>query len=101
MDHRQWILIYFTFSILCSLVYKVLHNGEMSDVIVTEQPARIGILLDYNAGRLLFFNAERGQVLFAVRQKFTAAAHPAFGLEQPGILHLHTGMELPEFVKHS
>ncbi|XP_054842823.1 cardiomyopathy-associated protein 5 isoform X2 [Eublepharis macularius] len=84
-----------------SLVYKVLHNGKMSDVIVTEQPARVGILLDYNAGRLLFFNAERGQVLFAIRQKFTAAVHPAFGLEQPGILHLHTGMELPEFVKHS
>ncbi|XP_060091849.1 cardiomyopathy-associated protein 5 [Heteronotia binoei] len=84
-----------------SLIYQVLHNGEMSDVLVTEQPARIGILLDYDTGRLLFFNAERGQVLFAIRQKFTAAAHPAFGLEQPGILHLHTGMELPEFVKHS
>ncbi|KAJ6669833.1 hypothetical protein lerEdw1_000382 [Lerista edwardsae] len=73
----------------------------MSDVIVTEQPVRIGILLDYGAGRLLFFNAERGQVLFAVRQKFTAAAHPAFVLEQPGVLNLHTGMELPEFVKYS
>lgn len=73
----------------------------MSDVIVTEQPARIGILLDYKAGRLLFFNAERGQVLFALRQKFTDAAHPAFVLEQPGILNLHTGMELPEFVTHS
>ncbi|XP_077203424.1 cardiomyopathy-associated protein 5 isoform X2 [Paroedura picta] len=84
-----------------SLVYKILHNGEMSDVMVTEQPARIGILLDCNVGRLLFFNAERGQVLFAVRRKSTAAAHPAFGLEQPGILRLHTGMELPEFVKHS
>nr|XP_056704589.1 cardiomyopathy-associated protein 5 [Euleptes europaea] len=84
-----------------SLIYKVLHNGELSDVIVTEWPARIGILLDYNTGRLLFFNAERGQVLFTVRQKFTAAAHPAFGLEKPGTLHLHTGMELPEFVKHS
>lgn len=73
----------------------------MSDVIVTEQPPRIGILLDYNAGRLLFFNAERGQLLFAILQKFTDAAHPAFVLEEPGVLHLHTGMELPEFVKQS
>ncbi|XP_034955888.2 cardiomyopathy-associated protein 5 isoform X1 [Zootoca vivipara] len=84
-----------------SFLYKVLHRGEMSDVIVTEQPPRIGILLDYNAGRLLFFNAERGQLLFAIRQKFTDAAHPAFVLEEPGVLHLHTGMELPEFVKQS
>uniref|UniRef100_A0ACB8EPW9 Uncharacterized protein n=2 Tax=Sphaerodactylus townsendi TaxID=933632 RepID=A0ACB8EPW9_9SAUR len=84
-----------------SLIYTVLHNSKMSDVIVTEHPARIGILLDYNTGRLLFFNAERGQCLFAIRQKFTASAHPVFGLEQPGILQLHTGMELPEFVKNS
>ncbi|XP_061475787.1 cardiomyopathy-associated protein 5 isoform X2 [Rhineura floridana] len=84
-----------------SFIYKVLHNGEISEVIVTEQPTRIGILLDYTAGRLLFFNAERGQVLFAIRQKFTNAAHPAFVLEQPGVLNLHTGMELPEFVKQS
>ncbi|XP_060617592.2 cardiomyopathy-associated protein 5 isoform X2 [Anolis sagrei] len=84
-----------------SFVYKVLHDGEMSNVIVTEQPARIGILLDYNAGRLLFFNAERGQVLSAIRHKFNHPAHPAFVLEQPGVLNLHTGMELPEFVKQS
>lgn len=73
----------------------------MSDVHVTEQPARIGILLDYSGGRLLFFNAERGLVLFAIRHKFTDAAHPAFALEKAGVLTLHTGMELPEFVKHS
>ncbi|XP_078240656.1 cardiomyopathy-associated protein 5 isoform X2 [Pogona vitticeps] len=84
-----------------SFVYKVLHNGEVSDVIVTEHPARIGILLDYNTGRLLFFNAERGQVLSTLRHKFTDAVHPAFMLEQPGVLNLHTGMELPEFVKQS
>nr|XP_020639320.1 cardiomyopathy-associated protein 5 [Pogona vitticeps] len=84
-----------------SFVYKVLHNGEVSDVIVTEHPARIGILLDYNTGRLLFFNAERGQVLSTLRHKFTDAVHPAFMLKQPGVLNLHTGMELPEFVKQS
>uniref|UniRef100_A0A8D2KWN4 Cardiomyopathy-associated protein 5 n=1 Tax=Varanus komodoensis TaxID=61221 RepID=A0A8D2KWN4_VARKO len=79
----------------------ILHNGEMSDVIVTEEPARIGILLDYNTGRLLFFNAERGQMLTSIRHKFTEAVHPAFVLEQPGVLNLHTGMELPEFVEQS
>ncbi|KAG8131026.1 hypothetical protein E2320_017664, partial [Naja naja] len=86
---------------LTSPAYKVLHNGEMSEIIVTEQPARIGILLDYNTGRLLFLNAERGQLLSAIKYKFTKAAYPAFVLEQSGFLNLHTGMELPEFAKQS
>ncbi|NXT86208.1 CMYA5 protein, partial [Zapornia atra] len=84
----------------CSFLYRFLHTGVVSDVRVTEHPARIGILLDYNAGRLLFFNAERGLVLFTIRHKFTDAAYPAFALEKAGALTLHTGMEPPEFVKY-
>ncbi|KFQ99577.1 Cardiomyopathy-associated protein 5, partial [Opisthocomus hoazin] len=84
-----------------SFLYRSLHTGVMSDVHVTEHPCRIGILLDYSGGRLLFFNAERGLVLFTIRHKFTDAAHPAFALEKAGVLTLRTGMELPEFVKHS
>ncbi|KFO64626.1 Cardiomyopathy-associated protein 5, partial [Corvus brachyrhynchos] len=84
-----------------SFLYRFLHTGVMSDVRVTEHLARIGILLDYSSGRLLFFNAERGLLLFAIRHNFTAAAHPAFALEKAGVLTLCTGMELPEFVKHS
>ncbi|NXL63149.1 CMYA5 protein, partial [Chordeiles acutipennis] len=85
----------------CPTQTRFLHTGVMSDVHVTEHPARIGVLLDYSGGRLLFFNAERGLVLLAIRHKFTDAAHPAFALEKAGVLTLHTGMELPEFVKHS
>ncbi|XP_074991610.1 uncharacterized protein LOC142074705 [Calonectris borealis] len=84
-----------------SFLYRFLHIGVMGDVHVTEHLARIGILLDYSDGRLLFFNAERGLVLFAIRHKFTDAAHPTFVLEKAGALTLCTGMELPEFVKHS
>ncbi|NXK40196.1 CMYA5 protein, partial [Piprites chloris] len=85
----------------CPTRTRFLHTGVMSDVHVTEHLAKIGILLDYSSGRLLFFNAERGLVLFAMRHKFTNAAHPAFALEKAGVLTLCTGMELPEFVKHS
>ncbi|NXC11214.1 CMYA5 protein, partial [Orthonyx spaldingii] len=85
----------------CPTQTRFLHTGVMSDVHMTEHLARIGILLDYTSGRLLFFNAERGLVLFAIRHKFTDAAHPAFALEKAGVLTLCTGMELPEFVKHS
>ncbi|NXV23086.1 CMYA5 protein, partial [Cepphus grylle] len=80
---------------------RFLHTGVVGDIRVTEHPARIGILLDYSGGRLLFFNAERGLVLFTIRHKFTDAAHPTFALEKAGVLTLRTGMELPEFVKHS
>ncbi|NXM55885.1 CMYA5 protein, partial [Illadopsis cleaveri] len=85
----------------CPTQTRFLHTGVMSDVHVTEHLARIGILLDYSSGRLLFFNAERGLVLFSIRHKFTDAAHPAFALEKAGVLTLRTGMELPEFVKQS
>ncbi|NXJ25278.1 CMYA5 protein, partial [Dicrurus megarhynchus] len=85
----------------CPTQTRFLHTGVMSDVRVTEHLARIGILLDYSSGRLLFFNAERGLLLFAIRHNFTDAAHPAFALEKAGVLTLCTGMELPEFVKHS
>ncbi|NWV86417.1 CMYA5 protein, partial [Dasyornis broadbenti] len=85
----------------CPTQTRFLHTGVMSDVHVTEHLARIGILLDYSSGRLLFFNAERGLMLFAIRHKFTNAAHPAFALEKAGMLTLCTGMEMPEFVKHS
>ncbi|NXP47552.1 CMYA5 protein, partial [Heliornis fulica] len=83
----------------CPTQTRFLHTGVVSDVHVTEHPARIGILLDFSAGRLLFFNAERGLVLFTIRHKFTDAVHPAFALEKAGALTLRTGMELPEFVK--
>ncbi|NXE15835.1 CMYA5 protein, partial [Lophotis ruficrista] len=85
----------------CPTQTRFLHTGVMSDVRVTEHPARIGILLDYSGNRLLFFNAERGLVLFTIRHKFTDAAYPAFALEKAGVLTLRTGMELPEFVRHS
>uniref|UniRef100_A0A8C3LWY7 Cardiomyopathy-associated protein 5 n=1 Tax=Chrysolophus pictus TaxID=9089 RepID=A0A8C3LWY7_CHRPC len=85
----------------CPTQTRFFHTDVMSDVHVTEQLARIGILLDYSNGRLLFFNAERGLVLFTMRHKFTDIVYPAFALEKAGMLTLHTGMDLPEFVKHS
>ncbi|NXI53681.1 CMYA5 protein, partial [Chloroceryle aenea] len=96
---RRLTIVWFPF--FRSFLYRFLHTDVMSDVCVTEQPARIGILLDYSGSRLLFFNAERGLVLFTIRHKFTNAAHPAFALEKAGVLTLRMGMELPEFVKYS
>ncbi|NXF59179.1 CMYA5 protein, partial [Ciccaba nigrolineata] len=96
---RKLTVFWFPFS--CSFLYRFLHIGVMSDVHVTEHLAKVSILLDYTDDRLLFFNAERGLVLFAIRHKFSDAVHLTFALEKARSLTLHTGMELPEFVKHS
>ncbi|VTJ85039.1 Hypothetical predicted protein [Marmota monax] len=80
--------------------YTFFYSGIVSDVHVTEHPARVGILLDYNNQRLLFINAESGQLLFIVRHRFNEGVHPAFALEKPGKCTLHLGIEPPDSVRH-
>ncbi|XP_036618475.1 cardiomyopathy-associated protein 5 [Trichosurus vulpecula] len=80
--------------------YKFFSNGTVSNVHVTEHPVRVGILLDYSNQRLLFINAESGQLLFTIRHRFTGPIHPAFALEKPGQFTLHLGKEPPDFLRH-
>uniref|UniRef100_A0A8P0SE59 Cardiomyopathy associated 5 n=1 Tax=Canis lupus familiaris TaxID=9615 RepID=A0A8P0SE59_CANLF len=80
--------------------YTFFYSGIVSDVHVTERPTRVGILLDYNNQRLLFINAESGQLLFIIRHKFNEGVHPAFALEKPGKCTLHLGMEPPDSARH-
>ncbi|XP_042546998.1 cardiomyopathy-associated protein 5 [Dipodomys spectabilis] len=80
--------------------YTFFYSGILSDVQVTEHAARVGILLDYNNQRLVFINAESGQMLFIVRHRFNEGVHPAFALEKPGKCTLHLGREPPDSVRH-
>ncbi|XP_059550217.1 cardiomyopathy-associated protein 5 [Myotis daubentonii] len=80
--------------------YTFFYSGIVSDVHVTERPARVGILLDYNHQRLLFINAESGQLLFIIRHRFNEGVHPAFALEKPGKCTLHLGIEPPDSARH-
>ncbi|XP_006913241.1 cardiomyopathy-associated protein 5 [Pteropus alecto] len=80
--------------------YTFFYSGIVSDVHVTEHPARVGILLDYSHQRLLFINAESGQLLFIIRHRFNEGVHPAFALEKPGKCTLHLGIEPPESARH-
>ncbi|XP_012622239.2 cardiomyopathy-associated protein 5 [Microcebus murinus] len=80
--------------------YTFFYSGITSDVQVTERPARVGILLDYNHQRLLFINAESGQLLFIIRHRFNEGVHPAFALEKPGKCTLHLGIEPPDSARH-
>ncbi|XP_045053787.2 cardiomyopathy-associated protein 5 [Desmodus rotundus] len=80
--------------------YTFFYSGIVSDVHVTEHPARVGILLDHTNQRLLFINAESGQLLFIIRHRFNEGVHPAFALEKPGKCTLHLGIEPPDSARH-
>ncbi|XP_050009867.1 cardiomyopathy-associated protein 5 [Alexandromys fortis] len=80
--------------------YTFFYSGIVSEVQATERPGRVGILLDYTNQRLLFINAESGQMLFIVRHRFSEGVHPAFALEKPGKCTLHLGLEPPDSARH-
>ncbi|XP_076586665.1 cardiomyopathy-associated protein 5 [Chaetodon auriga] len=81
--------------------YQLLHNDIQSSVFVIEMPERVGTLLDYQLGRLSFYNAQSGQLLGTFRQRFTQPCHPALALEMPGSLEVSMALEAPEFTKDS
>ncbi|KAM7416434.1 hypothetical protein PAMA_018476 [Pampus argenteus] len=79
--------------------YQFLHNDVQSSVFVMDSPERVGTLLDYQLGRLSFYNAKSGQLLGAFSQRFTQLCHPALALEMPGYLEVSMVPEVPEFAK--
>ena len=84
-----------------SCSYQLLHNDVQSSVFVIEMPERVGTLLDYQLGRLSFYNAQSGQLLGTFCQCFTQPCHPALALEMPGSLEVSMVLEVPEFTKDS
>ncbi|XP_067838404.1 cardiomyopathy-associated protein 5-like [Heptranchias perlo] len=81
--------------------YEFLHNSASHDVLITDFPARVGVLLDCDSGQLSFFNAQNGQLLHTIQHQFTDFICPAFVVEKPGFMTVCTGAELPEFAKRS
>lgn len=80
--------------------FELLHNSVQTDIFVVDVPARIGTLLDFTQGRLVFFNAQDGHLLASTQQRFTETCRAAFGLESPGSLTLPLLLEVPEFARH-
>lgn len=81
--------------------YQLLHSKVLSTVLVIETPERVGTLLDYQRGRLSFYNSQSGQLLGSFSQLFPRPCHPALALELPGSLELCVVQERPEFTKDS
>ncbi|XP_060763847.1 cardiomyopathy-associated protein 5 [Neoarius graeffei] len=94
----SWCLHCVPTSISCR--FELLHDSVESDIFVTDVPARIGTLLDFTQGRLVFFNAQNGQCLGSFQQAFSQPCYPVFTLERPGNLELKMTTEVPEFAKH-
>ncbi|XP_040889909.1 fibronectin type III and SPRY domain-containing protein 2 [Toxotes jaculatrix] len=77
--------------------YEFLHNGWSPDLRITVNPVRIGVALDYERGALSFFNVDLEQHLHTFRCNFQNYVHPCFGLDSPGALTVHNGIEAPEY----
>ncbi|XP_077419709.1 fibronectin type III and SPRY domain-containing protein 2 [Vanacampus margaritifer] len=76
--------------------YEFLHNGQSPDLRITVNPVRIGLALDYERETLSFFNVDLEQHLHTFQCQFQRYVQPCFGLESPGALTIHNGIEAPK-----
>ncbi|KAM9586932.1 tripartite motif-containing protein 14 isoform 3-T3 [Morphnus guianensis] len=68
------------------LEYWAFHRGERIPILVEDDPDRIGIFLDYEAGILSFYNVTDGMAhLHTFRCKFTEPVYPAVRLWEGSI----------------
>ncbi|KAM8866106.1 cardiomyopathy-associated protein 5 [Synchiropus picturatus] len=81
--------------------FQLLHVDVRCSVQVIEAPERVGTLLDYQSGRLAFYDATSGQLLGSFQHSFTKLCHPAFALESPGRLQVRMVPEVPAFIGDS
>ncbi|XP_068784688.1 tripartite motif-containing protein 14 isoform X2 [Struthio camelus] len=66
--------------------YWAFHNGERIPIVTEDDPDRIGIFLDYEAGVLSFYNVTDGMAhLHTFRCKFTEPVYPALRLWEGSI----------------
>lgn len=79
--------------------FEFLHKGLTPDLRITITPTRIGILLDYDTGKLSFFNVDICQLLFTFSQHFQNLVNPCFALESYGILKVSHNIPFPAFTK--
>ncbi|XP_054042101.1 tripartite motif-containing protein 14 [Rissa tridactyla] len=79
-NRASWCLKKFDFE------YWAFHKGERTPILVEDDPDRIGIFLDYEAGILSFYNVTDGMAhLHTFRCKFTEPVYPALRLWEGSI----------------
>lgn len=70
-------------------------SGKQVPVPLVGKPDRVGLLLDYEAGRLSLVDIQNFGVVHTIKTQFRSPIRPAFGLWD-GELLTHSGMEIPE-----
>ncbi|KAM6036362.1 tripartite motif-containing protein 14 isoform 2-T2 [Theristicus caerulescens] len=79
-NRASWCLKKFDFE------YWAFHKGERIPILIEDDPDRIGIFLDYEAGILSFYNVTDGMAhLHTFRSKFTEPVYPALRLWEGSI----------------
>ncbi|KAJ7420917.1 Tripartite motif-containing protein 14 [Willisornis vidua] len=79
-NRASWCLKKFEFE------YWAFHKGERIPILIEDDPDRIGIFLDYEAGILTFYNVSDGMAhLHTFRCKFTEPVYPALRLWEGSI----------------
>ncbi|XP_059689972.1 tripartite motif-containing protein 14 [Gavia stellata] len=79
-NRASWCLKKFDFE------YWAFHKGERIPILIEDDPDRIGIFLDYEAGILSFYNVTDGMAhLHTFRCKFTEPVYPALRLWEGSI----------------
>ncbi|XP_048099422.1 E3 ubiquitin-protein ligase TRIM36 isoform X5 [Alosa alosa] len=63
-------------------------SGEHQTSRVLAMPARIGVCLDYDAGRVSFYDADSMRLLYERQVDCSGTMYPAFGLMGSGGVHL-------------
>ncbi|XP_077565181.1 uncharacterized protein LOC144180902 [Stigmatopora nigra] len=79
--------------------YQMIHGATQLNVFVVDSPERVGTLLDFQLGRLCFYNAQTGQSLGSFRHGITGPCHPVLALDVPGRLEVRLVPDIPEFAR--
>ncbi|XP_067839073.1 E3 ubiquitin-protein ligase TRIM36 isoform X2 [Heptranchias perlo] len=61
-------------------------------------PNRIGVCLDYDKGKVSFYNADNMQCLYERRVECSGTMYPAFGLMGGGAVHLDELITMKDFI---
>ncbi|KAG5279493.1 hypothetical protein AALO_G00078370 [Alosa alosa] len=70
-------------------------TNKMVPVPLVGKPDRVGVLLDYEAGRLSLVDTQKSKIIHTISAQFRGPLCPAFALWD-GELLTHSGLEVPE-----
>lgn len=89
VNNRSWVFAY---------SHKKWHGMVANKTIpITNigHPSKVGLLLDYNNGKLSLVDAEKGSLIHTLNADFRGPLLPAFGLWD-GELLTHSGLDVPD-----